>query len=350
MPRRAPAPPASARADLTVDPMTLVDPELRPALEGMLRATPGRGEPTLADLVASRSSPFYRPPVLPVLPEPPVIERRVPGRGAAPDVRVLVVNARPGERRPGVLHLHGGGYVAGTADTAVPGAQAQAQALDCAVVSVDYRLAPETRFPGALEDGYAALTWMHAHADALGVDPARIAVQGESAGGGHAAALALAARDRGEVAVAFQALAYPMLDDRTGGPGRMRQPPAHVGTFVWTRAMNRLGWAALLGGRGGGRTAPAGAVPARAADLAGLPPAWIGVGALDLFVDEDVAYAGRLRAAGVPAELYVPAGAYHAFDLLAPGASVSRQFTRARYGALARAFGRPPRGGPLDPA
>src|SRR5262249_2653363 len=144
-----------------------------------------------------------------------------------------------------------------------------AQALDAVIVSVDYRLAPATPFPGSLEDNYAALLWLFRNAAELGVDPARIAVMGESAGGGHAAMLALAARDRGEVRIKYQALVYPMLDDRTGST---RQPPPNIGTLVWTPAQNRQGWSALLGVAAGSRRVPEGAVPARAASLAGLPP------------------------------------------------------------------------------
>jgi acetyl esterase/lipase len=208
--------------------------------------------------------------------------------------------------------------------------------LDCVIVTVEYRLAPETPFPGSLEDNYAALKWLHAEAASLGADPSRIALAGESAGGGHAAILAIAARDRGEVPVIFQSLVYPMLDDRTGSS---RQPPPHIGTFVWTSDFNRRGWQAFLGSVPGGPHAPAGAVPARVDSLAGLPPAWIGTGSLDLFVDEDIEYARRLIDAGVRTELLVVAGAYHGFDLFVPNASVSKSFTLSRYNALARAFG-----------
>jgi acetyl esterase/lipase len=211
-----------------------------------------------------------------------------------------------------------------------------ARALDCVIVTVEYRLAPETPFPGSLEDNYAALKWLHAEAESLGVDPARIAVAGESAGGGHAAILAIAARDRGEIPVIFQSLVYPMLDDRTGSS---RQPPPYIGTFIWTADYNRRGWKAFLATEPGGPRVPAGAVPARVDNLAGLPPAWIGTGSIDLFVNEDIEYARRLVDAGVRTDLLVVAGAYHGFDGLVPNASVSKSFTLSRYNALARAFG-----------
>jgi len=319
-----------------IDPMALIDPELRPALEAALPALPAPGTADLGMLPAMRQAEQTDPLFLPA---PEVAERLIPGPAGAPEVRVFVVNASPGAARPAILHFHRGGFVLGRAIDSVPALQAQASALDCVIVTVDYRLAPETPFPGPLKDTYAALAWLHAHADELGVDPKRIALQGESSGGGYAAMLAIAARDRGEVPVAFQALVYPMLDDRTGST---RELPAHIGAFLWTREFNRLGWTALLGVPAGSEQVPAGAVPARVGDLTGLPPTWIGVGAIDLFVDEDVEYARRLVLAGVPTELLVVPGSYHRFQDLAPDASVSQQFVFAQYNALARAFGRPP--------
>jgi acetyl esterase/lipase len=210
-----------------------------------------------------------------------------------------------------------------------------ARELDCVIVSVDYRLAPETVFPGALEDNYAALRWLHDSAHELGVDPGRIAVMGESAGGGHAAMLAIAARDRHQVPLVAQVLIYPMLDDRTGSA---RAVPAHIGQFVWTRAANRFGWSSLLGQPAGAAKVPPGSVPARETRLAGLPPAFIGVGALDLFVQEDMVYAQRLVEAGVATDLDVVAGAYHGFDFFAPQAQSAQRFREAWQGMLRRAF------------
>lgn len=315
-----------------IDPMQLVDPELRAPLR-MMPPFKLPKEITPAQLAALRKRPFTN---VQRLPSPAVAERMVPGRHGSPDVKVFVINAKPGERRPAVLHTHGGGFLLGSAASNVPGCQIMARALGCVVVTVEYRLAPETPFPGSLEDNYAALKWLHAEADSLGVDPARIAVAGESAGGGHAAILAIAARDRGEIPVLFQSLVYPMLDDRTGSS---RQPAPYIGTFIWTADYNRLGWKAFLGTEPGGPRAPAGAVPARLDNLAGLPPAWIGTGSIDLFVDEDIHYARRLVDAGVRTDLLVVAGAYHGFDIIVPKASVSKNFTLSRYNALARAFG-----------
>jgi acetyl esterase/lipase len=327
---------AVAKGSNQVEPMMLVNPELRPALEAMLKSMTLPkidGGLTSAQITALRKISLGQKPRLQ---QPSVAERMVPGRAGAPDVRVFVINAKAGGRRPALLHTHGGGYILGSAASSIPDLQVLAQALDCVIVTVEYRLAPETPFPGSLEDNYASLKWLHTNADELGADRSRIALMGESAGGGHAAMLAIAARDRGEVQVMFQSLVYPMLDDRTGST---RKPPAHVGTFVWNVDYNRAGWASLLGKTPGGPDAPAGAVPARVEKLAGLPPAWIGVGSIDLFVDEDVEYARRLIDAGVATELLVVPGAYHGFDVIVPGASVSRQFRLMQYNALARAFG-----------
>jgi acetyl esterase/lipase len=231
--------------------------------------------------------------------------------------------------------VHGGGFVMGSAKGSLHVAQDLALSLDCVIVTVDYRLAPETPFPGSLEDNYAALKWLYSSAAELGVDRSRIAVMGESAGGGHAAMLAIAARDRGEVPLAFQALVYPMLDDRTGST---RDVPPHVGTLIWTPQSNRFGWSSLLGVPAGSRRIPYGAVPARVENLRNLPPAFIGVGSIDLFVEEDIAYAGRLIGAGVATELNVVPRAYHGFEVAVPKAGVSVRFKAALNGALARAF------------
>ena len=265
-------------------------------------------------------------------PPPPgvtVTEHAIPGAPGLAEVVVRVTRAAaramPG---PGILHIHGGGFIFGSARWGDAQNAADALALGVTIVAVDYRLAPEAAYPAAIEDCYAALAWMHGNAVALGIDRARIAVVGESAGGGLAAALALLARDRGAFALAFQLLLYPMLDDRT------IDPVPGVGKHVWTADNNRLGWEALLAGA---EPTPY-AAAARAHDLAGLPPAVIAVGALDLFLAEDLDYARRLCHAGVPTEVHVYPGAPHAFNF-APDARVSRAFARDRAAALARALG-----------
>lgn len=306
-------------------------PELAPCVPALEQLMRELGPPRLDGLPGVRNG----LPAPPPLASPAWYTATVPVAGG-PGVKVFVINAQPGRApRPAILHTHGGGFVAGSAQASVRQLQEIAAALDCVAVSVEYRLAPETPFPGALDDNYAALRWLHRQAAALGVEPSKIALLGESAGGGHAAMLALAARDRGEVPVAFQALIYPMLDDRTGSS---RDVPPHIGTLLWTPEHNRFGWSSLLGWPVGSREPPRGAVPARVDDVAGLPPTFIAVGALDLFVQEGIEYAARLIAAGVPTELSVIPGAFHAFDAIVPDAAVSRGLGRQLQRALAAAW------------
>lgn len=309
--------------------LRLVHPDLRAAAAALLHDK-SFIQPSAATIGAMRAAVDGRS--APPLPDVPVEQRTLPGLPGQPEVAVRIVNARADAARPGLLHVHGGGFIAGSSAFTLRDLQETCAALDCAAVSVDYRLAPETRWNGSLEDVYAALKWLHGHADELGVHPERIALVGESAGGGLAALLAIAARDRGEVPVAFQCLTYPMLDDRTV----TRRFPPQIGRLVWTPQANRFGWASFLGTAPGGTGVPNAAVPARTPDLAGLPPAFIAVGALDLFFDEDSDYAKRLNAAGVMAELYAVPGAFHGFDMIAPTAPVSRRFAAARLDALRR--------------
>jgi acetyl esterase/lipase len=319
------------QATTDIDPTSLVDPQLLPALQAM--------QQQIADAAASSKNgvakPIRYPFDLPPFAGPPFFERMIPGSNGAPDVRIYVINAKAGTSRPGILHMHGGGYVGGTPLLFMRMLQSIAASLDCVIVTVDYRLAPATPYPGSLEDNYSALRWTYAHAEELGLNPKQVGAMGESAGGGHAAALAIATRDRGEISIAFQMLIYAMIDDRTGVS---RPIPAHMGTFIWTPASNTAGWTALLGGS----IAPKGAAAARVENLAGLPPTFIGVGSLDLLADEDIDYARRLIDAGIPTELFVAPGAYHGFDLISPDAFISKAFTAAKYDALRRAFGLKP--------
>lgn len=263
----------------------------------------------------------------------------IPGLAGAPDVRILVYKpTEPADRpRPACLHIHGGGYVLGGPEINDAFNLATAAELDCVVVSVDYRLAPETRFPGALEDCYAALEWLARSADYLEIDLDRIAIVGESAGGGHAAALAIYARDRGEIPICLQLLDSPMLDDRTGST---HEPHPYCGELVWTPESNRFGWRSLLGVEPGGPDVKRRAVPARADNLDGLPPTFIVVGALDLFAEESIEFARRLIHAGVPTELHVIPGAFHGFTAAGPEAPQVRQLLQLRSAALQRAFSR----------
>lgn len=211
---------------------------------------------------------------------------------------------------PVMLYMHGGGLIAGSAASYHAAVSGYARDLGIVVASVEYRLAPEHPFPAALCDIHAAYGWLRANASALRIDPARIAVGGDSAGGGLAAALCQRLLDSGEPMPVFQWLIYPMLDDRT----TLKPAPEGRGQLIWTEKSNRFAWKSYLGQSPTLAAAPDYAAPARRQDLAGLPPAWIGVGTLDLFYDEDVAYALRLQRAGVPCQLDVVEGAFHAFD------------------------------------
>ncbi len=231
---------------------------------------------------------------------------------------------RQGEQ-PGsaVLYVHGGGMIVGLEqagamyDVAVSGYVA---ASGVPMLVVDYRVAPEYPHPTPVEDCYAALRWLVENAEKLGVDAARVAVMGDSAGGGLAAAVSLLARDRGGPAIAQQLLIYPMLDDRPAKPN-----PELFPYLTWTYDDNITGWGALLGDDAAGAAVSPYAAPARADDLAGLPDTFIDVGDLDIFRDEDITFAQRLSAAGVPTELHLHPGCPHAFEGLAPNADVSQR-------------------------
>lgn len=232
---------------------------------------------------------------------------------------------------PALLWSHGGGYLIGGPEQDEARSIAFARELGITVAAIRYRLAPAHPAPAAVEDAHAALRWL---ARAPGVDPERIAVGGASAGGGLSAALALLAHDRGEVRPAFQLLVYPMLDDRT--VLRTDLDTRHV--RVWTARSNRFGWTSYLGREPGSPDVSAYAAPARREDLGGVAPAWIGVGTLDLFHDEDLAYARRLEEAGVRCELDVVPGAFHGFDAILRHAGVSRAFRAAQTAALRAAL------------
>ncbi|MBB3982740.1 acetyl esterase/lipase [Sphingobium fontiphilum] len=298
-------------------PMVLSDeslPVIRAALPAMVKAAP--------------------------LPDIPVAisDVQVPADGGARTVRCMMLRpAALAANAPAILHMHGGGNVVGMPEMNTGQLMQWADALGCLILSVDYRLAPETRFPGAIEDCYAALGWIHAHAGALGVDRARIAVSGESAGGALAAGLALLARDRGEYAICFQHLEQPRLDDRTSTEAA---PNPFTGEFVWTRESSRYCWIAQLGKEPGGADTSPYAAPARASDLAGLPRTFISVGALDLFVDECLDYAGRLIRAGVPTELHVYPGCMHGFGM-ARDSGPARRAQADNIAALRMAFALP---------
>jgi triacylglycerol lipase len=308
----------------------LVDPALLPFLEAL---------PTIDFseelLPAIRSRPAW----LPVNPEDAARTLRevrpVKGPEGAPDVDLHIIRPKDAQGPlPAILHIHGGGYVVGDAAGMEQMHRRAVQELNCVIVSVDYRLAPETVYPGAVEDCYAGLAYVMTEAEALGIDRSRVGVMGESAGGGLAAALALLARDRGFYALAFQHLIYPMLDDRTGTHG---DPHPFAGEYIWTPHNNRFGWGALLGRPPGGEGVSPYAAPARAESLKGLPPTFISTGSLDLFLEEDMEYARRLIRDGVATEFHIYPGGPHAFDM-APGVAIAETARRDSQAALLRAF------------
>lgn len=309
------------------DTIHLVDPALRPLLD--LWPTAVLNDENLAEL-RDRERTMPLPSVVPN--DVVRVSRRVPGPAGAPDVTLFVYTPRGSGPFPCLYHVHGGGYVGGAVAPLEFMHRPLAEQLACVIVSVEYRLAPETSFPGNVEDCYSGLAWTFAHAAELQVDPNRIGVTGESAGGGLAASLALLARDRGELDLAFQLLTYPMLDDRTGVSG---DPHPNVGEFIWTPHNNRYGWRALLGREPGDEDVSPYAAAARATDLAGLPPTFIMTGALDLFLEENLEYVRRLTRAGVPTELHVYPGAFHGFDIM-PGEGIAENARTDRVDALRR--------------
>lgn len=259
---------------------------------------------------------------------------QLPARGAerlrVGQVGVRLYRPPRSDARPALLWIHGGGFVIGTAAQDDRVCRELAKRLEVVVAAVDYRLAPQHRFPVPLEDCFDALTWL---SDQPYVDDSKLAVGGASAGGGLAAAIAMLARDRG-VPLTFQLLSYPMLDDRTC----LRTDIDEQLFRAWNNEANAFGWRCYTGLEPGSDDIPALAAPARATDLSGLAPAWIGVGTADLFYDEDLEYAERLRAAGVPCDVHVVDGAFHGFDSVAPKTGVTRAFRDAQAAALSAAL------------
>ena len=319
-----------------VGPPVPFDPELLPAITAMAQA--GGPAFTLEMIPAIRRAPSMFP--VPTLEDMrrggafEVSERLVPGPPGAPDVSLLI--CRPTGVTapvPCLYFIHGGGMMLGdNRSGGAAGALEHAESLGAAVVSVEYRLAPETPHPGPVEDCYAGLTWTVEQAEELGIDSERLIVGGASAGGGLAAAVALLARDRGGPRLRGQLLLCPMLDDRNDTPSSHQM----TGLGIWDRGANEVGWTALLGDARGGPDVSPYAAPARATDLSGLPPAFIDVGSAETFRDEDVAYATRIWQAGGDAELHVWPGGFHGFTGMVPDAALSKAATAAQLTWLRR--------------
>lgn len=299
----------------------------------MIDHVPGRLDPEVAAVLAGlpldltrlalTDLPALRVPALPT----PVLDGVQRSRHTVPgDPDVVLHVHRPeasGTDRACLYWMHGGGLVMGSADGNAALLDHWSLLFDCVIVSVDYRLAPEQPYPGPLEDCYAGLAWTVEHAADLGIAADRMGVGGSSAGAGLAAAVALLARDRGGLPLAFQYLLHPMLDDRrTTRSSHWEDAP------VWPRHANGVAWRAYLGNRCATDDVPVYAAPARAEDLVGLPPALVLVGSVDGFVDECVDFAGRLLHAGVPTDLRVYAGAPHGFTAVAPNTALARRAGR----------------------
>lgn len=267
-------------------------------------------------------------------PNIPISEIRIPGEdGNQVPLRIY----RPADRKgslPGLLWIHGGGYVFGFAAMFDDLCRQFVREVNCVVVSVDYRLAPEHPFPAGLNDCYAALKWMAAADNGLDIDATRIAVAGGSAGGGLTAAVALLARDKGGPAIKLQMPLYPMIDDRNVTPSSYEFTDARL----WNRETNIKAWQLYLGDKGG-EVSPY-AAPARAEDLSGLPPTYTIVGELDLFRDETIDYVQRLLQAGVATEFHIYPGCYHGFESV-PGTKIGKKAIDGYISALKEAFALP---------
>ena len=314
-----------------MDTRHLVDPEVWPIVELL----PFR-EFDRATLDLARADSAGRFADLGEMPLQPKI--RHARRADGSEIELYCFDPAPGATgRPALFHIHGGGMVLGTAKDMQFGPSAMAAALRIPVISVEYRLAPETPFPGPQNDCLDGLAWLAGNAVELGIDPARIAIIGESAGGGLAAATALMARDTGGPKLAAQVLVYPMLDHRTGSDA-CRWNNRTTGEWVWNRSANQFGWEALRGDYPAEDARKGWFSPALADDLSGLPPTLLLTGSLDLFFDEDLDYARRLVDAGVPVELHSYPGAIHAFNIMAE-AGITKAFNRDMVGGIARLLG-----------
>lgn len=308
----------------------LIDPEVNEPLAGLLEVMPG-GFNAVADIVARRETVTAMLAGIEIPDNPNVVkeDRTIPGPDGQPDIRVRIYRpVKATGTLPGIYFIHGGGMILGTIEGEDPVATMICDQVGAVVVSVDYRLAPEAPHPAPAEDSYAGLVWTAKNAAELGIDPDRLGVYGASAGGGLTIAVALMARDRGGPALKFIMPIYPMLDDTN--TTESSQAITDIG--IWDRAGNIEAWGWYLGGK----EADAYAAPARATDLSGLPPAFIDVGTVDLFLDEDIVFVQRLIAAGVPTEFHIHPGAYHAAETFAADAALSRRIWALRLDALRR--------------
>jgi acetyl esterase/lipase len=310
-----------------------IDPESLVPLAALYEALPG-GFNAIPDIVARREVLYgmleQMTAGLPANPNVATEDLTIPGPGGHLGVRIYRPVNAPAPR-PGLFFIHGGGMILGNLETDHLTAVMLCETIGAVVVSVDYRLAPENPAPAAIDDCLTALNWMVGQADELGFDPARLGIYGGSAGGGLALSTALMARDFDGPRLAYVMAPYPQIDDRNETPSSIEI----VDIGIWDRAGNVEAWEWYLGGQ----PATPYTAPARMVDLSGLPPTFIDVGDRDMFLDEDVDFANRLQEAGVPTELHVYAGAYHASEVFAPTAALSQEIWANRIAALQRALG-----------
>ncbi len=317
------------------------DPEFLQAFAPLIPQLAGETRPAVHDVATRRANSGRFQFFIDKLPDAPDVETTIHHVEAADGHQIPVYSfikktstdshsQNPG---PAILHCHGGGMILGSVERFQKGLRLEVDQISVPVFSVEYRLAPEYKDTTLVDDCYAALVWLSSNAVRFNIDPARIAVMGESAGGGIAAGVALMARDKNlQPPLAKQILIYPMLDDRNLVANEALEPLA-----FWKNDDNITGWTALLGDKAGkpdSDEVSIYAAPARAKSLAGLPPTYIDVGGLDIFRDEDLAYAARLAAENISTEFHLYPDVPHAFDLIAPEASVTKRASANRFAAM----------------
>lgn len=308
-----------------------IDPESRIPLEGLLQVLPG-GFNAIPEITQRREVLNQMLGATPIPQNPNIIIENhvIAGPGGELSLRTYSPK-NAGELLPGILYIHGGGMIMGGLDGEDGTCQMMAERLGVVIASVDYRKAPEHPYPAAPEDCYAGANWVFENAKALGIDASNIGIYGQSAGGGLTIAVAMMARDRKGPAFSFMVPIYPMIDDRN--ESQSSKEITEVG--IWDRDGSIEAWEWYLGGS----PADEYSAPARAKDLSGLPDAYIDVGELDLFRDEDMDFAKRLAEAGVQVEFHLWPGAYHASEVFAPEAGLSKRIWETRFSAMERLLG-----------
>jgi len=309
-----------------------IDPQLAQGLE-LMRQFMGDAD-LIEDLATVRIAGNARDAMLAdALQIPDAVNQTVETATAAAghDIDLRVMQPKASDKKPLFYWIHGGGYVMGQARQGDLFTLRAAQ-MGCYAASVEYRLAPETPYPGPLDDCYDGLKHLLDNAETLGIDKNKVIIGGVSAGGGLCAGLALLIRDRGLCAPLGQMLIYPMIDDTNIAPASDALPD----TFVWSRAYNKFGWQSYLGDLFGQDDVPAYAAPARADNLSGLPPTYMPVGDLDLFLDENIAYAQKLTKAGIPTHFHIVPGAFHGFNGFVPDADISQAINGESMGFIAK--------------